>query len=290
MDVNWKDMPSLAALRAFDSVARNESYSDAARMLNVTEAAIRQHVRGLEETLGCVLVERSGRGLRLTGNGRLLASATAEGFRSLQRGVQDVRSDTAHRPVKISLTPAFAENWLMPRLADFWAKHPEIEIELAPSLKLADLRSESIDLAIRYGLGDWPGCFSEHLASAEYVVVSKPEFVNSQISRKMSDLRSLPWVFESSRTEHRVWAEKRGIDFDADANKHYLTNSLVLSAVRAGHGVSLQSRALVEHDLSTGALMEIYSEEPGSLGYYVVRHGKPRPSAASFSKWLLSSS
>jgi len=289
MSIDWKEMPSLAALRAFDAAARSESHSDAARMLNVTEAAVRQHVRGLEETLACSLVERSGRGLRLTENGWRLAGATADGFRSLQRGVQEVRSDLNNRPVRISLTPAFAENWLMPRLGEFWAMHPDIEVELAPSLKLANMRSEHIDLAIRYGLGEWPECTSVHLASAEYVVVAKPEILRKKSRVKLSDLRSLPWVFEASRTEHRVWAEERGIEFDAEANKHHQTNSLVLAAVLAGHGVSLQSRALVEHTLSTGALVEIYSEKPGALGYYLVTRGEPRTNVATFGEWLLGS-
>ena len=86
-----------------------------------------------------------------------------------------------------------------------------------------------------------------------------------------------------------MWAEERGVDFDADANKHYQTNSLVLAAVLAGHGVSLQSRALVEHALSTGALVEAYSENPGALGYYLVTRSEPRKNAATFGKWLLGS-
>ncbi|MCL4144784.1 UNVERIFIED_CONTAM: hypothetical protein GTU68_063701 [Idotea baltica] len=282
-------MPSLAALRAFDAVARGENHSEAARMLNVTEAAVRQHVRGLEAVLDCPLVERSGRGLRLTGNGRRLAEATDEGFRALQRGVQDVRAELVNRPVRLSLTPAFAENWLMPRLGEFWTLHPDIEIELSPSLKLADLRSSTIDMAIRYGRGEWPGCTPVHLASAEYVVVAKPEMLEKRTRHSLSDLRSLPWVFEATRTEHREWAKDRGIDFDAGANRHYETNSLVLSAALAGQGLSLQSRALVERTLTAGALMEVYSEESGALGYYLVTQGTLRKNAAVFSDWLLGS-
>lgn len=100
-------------------------------------------------------------------------------------------------------------------------------------------------------------------------------------------MNSIPWLFEIGRTEHRVWAEARGIDFDAPQNRRFPTNSLVMSAVRAGQGISVQARALVEGDLENGALVEVKSEPSRSLGYYLVISGNLWESAKVLMKWLI---
>lgn len=285
--MDWRQIPSLHALRAFEAVARGKSFSVAARDLNVTEAAVRQHVRGLERWFDTQLAERSGKGLALTQNGERLAKITSDSFQILASGVGALLATEEDRPVTVALTPAFAEIWLMPRLDGFWRAHPEIAINLAPSLSLADPRGDPFDLAIRYGLGNWPGLDATPLASADYVVVAKPGMVGTDAPRDLSNLKAFPWLFESSRTEHRDWAEKNGIHFDADANRHYPTNSLVIAAARAGHGVSLQARALVQTDLELGTLEELYAEDNAPLGYYLVTRDKLRPKAKAFADWLL---
>lgn len=279
-------MPSLAALRAFDAVALCKSYSGASRSLNVTEAAMRQHVRNLEKTLGYSLVERQGRGLSLTENGERLSAATSHSFETLSRCIESMASENQRKAVRVALPPSFAENWLMPRLTSFWADHPTIEVELAPSLKIVDLQLENIDFAIRYGDGNWTDGTSTYLASGEFVVVGRPDIVESAQGQDIMSINSIPWLFEVSRTEHRVWAEARGIDFDAPPNRHFPTNSLVISAVRAGQGVSVQARALIERDLETGILVEVKSEPSRSLGYYLVVGGNLRQSARVLMKWL----
>lgn len=287
--MDWHSLPSLAGLRAFETVARRGNYSAAARDLNVTEAAIRQHMRGLEEFLGHALASREGRGIVLTEIGAKLAKSVSAGFQTIHAGIEELQNDDETRPLKIALTPAFAENWLMPRLGQFWSDHPDIEIELAPSLKVADLRKAGIDLAIRYGHGDWPGCRSELLASAEYVVVATQGLMQGRDAAAhsdLSDLQSCPWLFETGRVEHQRWTADRGIDFQAARNRFYPTNSLVLSAARAGHGLSLQSRALVERDLQSGLLVEVYCEDPGTLAYYIVTLPAPRRKTAIFERWL----
>lgn len=293
--MDWRTFPSLAGLRAFETVARRGTYSAAARDLNVTEAAIRQHMRGLEEFLGHTLATREGRGIGLTETGAKLAKSVSAGFQTIHAGIEELQADAESRPLKIALTPAFAENWLMPRLGQFWSDHPDVEIELAPSLKVADLKGAGIDLAIRYGHGHWPGCRSDLLASAEYVVVATQGFMRglgtSAVSdlSGLADLQSCSWLFETGRLEHQRWTADRGIDFHAARNRFYPTNSLVLSAARAGHGLSLQSRALVERDLQNGHLVEVYFEDPGTLAYYIVTLPTPRGKTTLFERWLKNS-
>ncbi|MEP2473120.1 MAG: LysR family transcriptional regulator [Paracoccaceae bacterium] len=280
-------MPSLAALRAFDAVAFCKSYSEAARLLNVTEAAMRQHVRNLEKALGYSLVERKGRGLSLTENGERLSATTSQSFENLFDCIIAMTSENQQKPVKVALPPSFAENWLMPRLTSFWVDHPAIEVELAPSLRILDLRQEDVDFAIRYGDGNWSDGTSTYLASAEFVVVGRPDIIGENQGQNLSTLKALPWLFEVSRTEHRVWAEARGINFDASQNRHFPTNSLVISAARTGQGLSVQSRALVEGDLANGSLVEVKSEAVQQLGYYLVIDRDLRQPALALTNWLL---
>jgi len=288
--MDWRNVPSLHALRAFEVVAREKSFTMAARDLNVTEAAVRQHVRTLEHWFNTKLAERSGKGLALTQNGERLATITSDSFQTLARGVDDLMTTEENRPVTVALTPAFAEIWLMPKLDRFWEEYPDIEINLAPSLKVVDLNSNHFDLAIRYGLGDWHGLEATALASAEYVVVAKVGMAGAVTSSGLHNLKTYPWLFEVSRQEHRDWAEKHKIDFDSDSNRHYPTNSLVIAAARAGHGLSVQARALVQTDLELGVLEELYSEDNSPLGYYLVRGSQMRSNARTFADWIINAS
>ena len=164
-----------------------------------------------------------------------------------------------------------------------------LDLELIPNLKVMDLRENGFDLAIRYGHGDWPGYRSEWLASADYVVVATAAFVEGQEVSGLSDLSLLPWLFEANRTEHKTWAKERSIDFDADRNRFYPTNSLVLSAVRAGYGLSLQALALVERDLEEGRLVKVITEKSDSLGYYIVTRPDQGRKLCTFIRWLRNS-
>lgn len=251
---------------------------------------MRQHVRGLEVFFGQPLVERRRRGLMPTDSGKHLATCVSASFSTLQQGVEELLIHEEKRPLKITLTPAFAENWLMPRLSAFWAENPDIEIELVPSLKLVDLKHRGIDLAIRYGYGNWSGYHSTFLVSAQYVVVVAKGHSSLTQPSNISNLADCTWLFETTRLEHQKWAEAHGIDFYAKQNKFYPTNSLVLSAARAGLGLSLQSRALIERDLESNQLIEIASEGPETLGYYIVTHAGITQKQRIFVKWLLKAS
>ena len=117
--IDWRLFPSLTALRAFEAAARLQSFSLAARELNVTHAAVAQQVRGLEDHLGRELLFRAGRGLALSPEGIRLAAALAEGFGAIAKGLAEVQAATPGA-LRVTLTAAFAANWLMPRLGRFW--------------------------------------------------------------------------------------------------------------------------------------------------------------------------
>ncbi|MEM9583848.1 MAG: LysR family transcriptional regulator [Pseudomonadota bacterium] len=268
--MDWKEIPSLAALRAFDAMSRLGGFSAAARALNVTHAAIAQHVRALEVELGQTLVIREGRGMALTEAGRQLASSLEEGFAQIATGVAATRAFGADRPLQIATTPSFAENWLMPRIGAFWAEHPEVKIAMVPGYELVDLKRDGFDMAIRYGRGGWEGVESEYLVSAGNVVVATPDLAAQVPFGDIEALRAQVWLQEVGRAEPRAWLVDQGLEFAPDQINEFPMNTLVLAATRAGYGFSLQGKALVEADIAAGRLVSVFEARKTNLAYYML--------------------
>ena len=288
--MEWRDIPSLSALRAFEAMARLGGYSKAARELNVTHAAIAQHVRGLETELGQSLVVREGRGMGLTEAGRILAASLQDGFAEIAQGVAATRAVGADRPLQIATTPSFAENWMMPRIGAFWADHPEIKLAIVPGYDLVELARDGFDMAIRYGRGGWAGVEEDYLVSAGNVVVATPERAKGVIPGDIAALQNQKWLLEPGRAEPKLWAAEQGLDFATADVEEFSANTLVLAATRAGYGFSLQGRALVEADLAAGRLVCLFETEQTELGYYILtRPGKVSDRVRLFRDWLKAS-
>lgn len=289
--MDWKNIPSLAALRAFEVAARHQSFSRAAQELNVTHAAIGQHVRSLEAFFAESLIVREGRGVVLTETGRQLSACLQEGFGTIADGVDQVLTRGRERPVNISVTPAFASNWLMPRIGEFWAKHPEVTLNINPSMNLVDLKRDGFDLAIRYGDGGWPDVSAELLTDGDFLVVAHPDLVARRTVTELAQLQDLPWLMEEHMMERRTIVEREGFCFDAVDTTILQTNGLVLSATLAGLGVTVQPKSLVEKEIASGALVSLFELNQCSLGYYIVMlPDRLTSSAQKLLSWLRSKS
>lgn len=285
--MDWTRIPSLAALRAFEAAARCQSFSKAARELNVTHAAIAHHVRSLEAEFSESLIVRQGRGVAVTSVGLQLADSLQSGFSIIADGVDKLRSQSEDRPLNISVTPAFATNWLMPRIGEFWAKHPEISLNINPSISLVDIRIDGFDLAIRYGNGEWPKVKSELLTDGDFWVVSHPDLVKGKTVTCLPDVVGLPWLMESHMAERKAIVEQEGIDFQQIKLTLLNTNGLVLSAVAAGLGISVQPKSLVERDVASGGLIKICELNQQDLGYYMISLPDRQPKGLrAFQAWL----
>lgn len=287
MAIDWKTFPSLTALRAFAAAAESKSFSGAARVLNVTHAAVAQQVRSLEDHLGVELVFRSGRGLDLTPEGVRLAQGVNEAFRTVEGALQEIQTAQPGAPLRVTLTPAFAAQWLMPRLGQFWALHPEIAVSLHPDKRLSDLRREGLEIGIRFGNGDWPGLEVEFLTSAQYVIVAAPALLKGRGDLSLDDMSAMPWVIEPDWPEAMVWLKSAGLHPDAMNISYIPTEELALSAARQGYGLHVEAAALVEADLRAGTLVEVGRIRDDSLAYYIVtRPGPRRAELKEFIKWL----
>lgn len=287
--MEWARIPSLAALRAFEAAARCQSFSKAARELNVTHAAIAHHVRGLEAEFSESLIVRQGRGVVVTASGQQLAESLQSGFSIIADGVETLRSRTEDRPLNIAVTPAFAANWLMPRIGEFWAKHPEISLNINPSINMVDMRKDGFDMAIRYGSGSWPNLKSELLTDGDFWVVAHPDLIKGRTVSCLPDVADLPWVMESHMMERKGIVERAGVDFDKIKLTLLNTNGLVLSAAAAGLGVTVQPKSLVERQTKAGELAKICELNQKNLGYYIVVPPDRYPKGLrAFQSWLRS--
>ena len=285
----WSDIPSLSALRAFEAAARTGSLSAAARELNVTHAAIAQHVRALEAQFGQTLLRRQGQGMAPTPEGAALAQELSDGFGRIAGGVRALRRHSEEGPLQITTTPNFAENWLMPRIGAFWKAHPEIPVTIQPDVTVTDMRRDGHHLAIRHGAGDWPGYSVERLTTGDTVVVGAPSLLQGRRlpAARIAELADLPWAIDAAYTEFLNWAVARGLDLDGTARLDFATNHLVLAASRNGHALCIQPRAVVERDLVHGHLQVAYHDRDDRMGYWMVTlPGHVSPRLDTLLRWL----
>lgn len=287
--IDWRTLPSLTALRAFAATADLRSFSQAARALNVTHAAVAQQVRALEDHFGKSLVQRDGRGVSLTADGEQLAQALGEGFAVLQRGVEALRAGEVDQPVRITLTAGFAAQWLMPRLRDFWEKYPDIGLSLHPDPRVVDLHRERMDLAIRYGNGDWPGVTATYLASARLVIAGAPSLIGDRDILSPQDMAGMDWILSRNWPEQDNYLRNLGIEPTTLSATDFPGEELAIAAARQGLGLVVESLALIETDVTEGRLRVVHESREKLPAYFVVTlPGQQRAAARAFLKWLRS--
>jgi LysR family glycine cleavage system transcriptional activator len=289
-------LPPLNALRAFEVTGRHGSFTRAAEELNVTPAAVSQQVRLLEAILGRPLFERLPKQLRLTSEGAALLPGLQDGFRRIGEAVNAAFSQDQEHRLQVSVAPAFAAKWLLPRLGTFQATHPEIELAIDASMHLVDLAQGEADVAIRYGSGDYPGLVAERLLNEEVVTVCSPALLATL--RRPTDLAHHLLLHDVSpdRDEScpswEMWLRAAGVtSVDARRGLSFNQSSLLLEAAILGRGVALAKAAIAKGDLDTGRLVRPFGlSVPVGFAYYLVfaRERAGEAKIARFRSWLLS--
>ena len=285
--MDWRDLPPLAALRAFAAFVDTGSVVEAGAALNVSHAAISQQLRALEAHLGVSLLDRSGRAMVLTPDGEILAQGCSDGFASIARAVALVTGAEAARPLHISPTPSFAAAWLMPRLSEFRAVHPGINLVLNPTADLVTLSPGGVDVSIRYGVGGWDGLDDELLLETSMVVVAAPALVAGHDTTDLTRLGELPWLEEVGTSESTRWLETKGAMGGLRGVLTQVPGNLMLDGARDGQGLAVTVRAFVEADIQAGRLIVLHEDAISGAGYHLVtRPGVPRPALRAFVKWI----
>jgi DNA-binding transcriptional LysR family regulator len=267
---------SLPALRSFDAAARTGSFKDAASELGVTPTAVSHQIRTLEDQLGVALFVRQTRKIVLTREGSRLADATSRGFREIYDALEEMREVSSR--LTIATTPAFAALWLVPRLADFEAKHPATNVHIKTSTEMVDLeRDRRVDVAIRYGTGKYPGLDAFPFAEETFGAFANPEWLKGGTLTEDAILIETRWRSRSLRPIG--WNEWLGAQ-QLDPTKFKQRRSFdqeqhSLQAALAGQGLVLASSLLAEDMVEKGWLEEYCPEKriPGLCYTAVSRVG-----------------
>ncbi|MEO1562251.1 MAG: LysR substrate-binding domain-containing protein [Pseudomonadota bacterium] len=281
--MNWASIPSLSALRAFEAAARLGSYSGAAKELNVTHAAVAQHVRSLEEFYGISLLFRAGRKMEVTAEGAELGNALGKAFKQIEGANDRLLRRSENAPLRVATTASFATFWLMPRIGLFWQEHPEIELEILPSDKVIDLFDEDVDIAIRYGKGKWPGLVSKPLIKAGYVAVAHPDYdaSGSLLDHKL-------FTYGTINQEAVKWIQAQGLDLTEDKLTFVHEVQLARQAALSKRGIAILTRPVVLDDIAQGRLVNVSEHANEEFAYHIlIKPNVVNPKRDVFQKWLL---
>jgi LysR family transcriptional regulator, glycine cleavage system transcriptional activator len=281
--------PSLLALRAFEAAARRLSFTDAARELHVSQAAVSRHVRALEQDLGQELFRRLHRAVELTPAGQTFAAELNAGFLQIRRAIETVRGVHTQR-LRVSTEPAFGSRWLVPRLGGFSAAYPQIELELETSDELRVLGRDA-DLAIRYFsvAARPPRARARRLFSMEGVPVIAAARPRPSQWRHDNAVLGHRLLHDDDGSAWKSWFEAAGLEGFKRARHLYFSDySLAIAAAERGQGVALGTIAFIEAELRSGRLIQL-GRTRVPFGAYFLLQSKERATAplrAAFFGWL----
>ena len=239
---------SLTSLKFFRSAAQNMSFKVAAEQLFVTQAAVSQQIKGLESNLNVKLFERLNREVVLTKSGKKLLPYVIKGFDTLEEGLASLGDDPNPNLLTITTLPSFASRWLMPKLIKFQERNQGISIRISPSIKIESFSDNRLDLAIRYGLGHYPG-YESHLLHHDYLVpVCHPKLIdpNKDITQQ---LQNIPLLTDDGVDIEQAWRpfiEKTGIAINTKPSKlHVGDSTMLIEPLLCKQGMSLLRYSLV---------------------------------------------
>lgn len=287
-------LPPLRALRAFEAAARHLSFVRAAEELHVTPSAVSQQIRLLEDSLGVPLFLRSPT-LTLTAAAVAALPALCDAFDRLERAVAGLRPPRQDGPLVVSVPPAYAARWLIPRLQHFERRHPHLEVRLLATMRLVDFAAEDeIDLAIRYGSGDYPGLHVERLRDEHVVAVAAPAVVArlttpaDLLSATLMVNDAIAW--DDSFPDWSRWLSDAGIVEPAPLRlRRFDDAGLMIGAALAGLGVALTWESLITDELASGRLVAPFAPRPLASAYHLVCPPDHLAQAkiAAFRTWIL---
>ncbi|WP_240671699.1 LysR substrate-binding domain-containing protein [Enterovibrio baiacu] len=257
----------LNGIRAFEAAARHHSFAGAAQELNVTPAAVGQQVRQLEEWLNVRLFNRATSGasrLTLTDEGERAFPDIHRGFELIGRGLNHLFDEPQDDVIKVSASPSIASKWLLTRINQYQMQHDDIDILVETNVSLVDYADQSIDVGIRYGLGQWEGMCAQHLMFEDVFPVCSPDFAEKHgLSDVPPDLlNDIPLLHDHSvpsSSGYPSWQEWSDcVDVALPKKLHGLKINdfaSVTELARRGNGLALGRSRLIEDELKSGELI-----------------------------------
>jgi LysR family transcriptional regulator, glycine cleavage system transcriptional activator len=289
-----RDCPTIQELLAFDAVARQQSITLAAGALCITASAVSKQIAGLEAFLGRELLEKNGRSVQLTPQGRAYWLKISAGLRDIETATFEARSgDASAGLLTLASVPTFLTKWLIPRLPAFTLKSRHVMLSFSRHLEPCDGIPAGVDAAIRYGPDGWPGVVSDYIAGQEFVLIGSRELVWERFRlAQPADISGHTLLHhEGTHTAWREWASQHGVAQEhVVAGPRFAQYSALIQAALSSLGIGLVPKLLVQDELAEGLLLSPCGA-PVSLnqGHYLCyRPGRlALPGFAAFREWLM---
>ena len=291
-----RKLPPMSTVRVFEAAARTENFTAAAAELGMTQAAVSYQVKALEERLGAALFLREKGRAKLTPLGQRLLPQLSQAFDAIEAAFASHKAEDESL-LTVTTTHTFANTWLAWTLGGFQMEHPDLAVRMTTSNGIVDLRSGEADLAIRAGLGNWPGLETHKLMESDFTPMASPgciEKVERELGRKLepADLLNMPLIGPGDEWWMRWFADagvppdqqpsRRGIRLDSQANEGH--------AAMGGQGFALLTPFLWRGDVAQGRLVQPF-ERTSTAGYaYWLAYPPERrmvPKVKRFREWLL---
>jgi len=284
-------LPPLAAIRVFEAAARHLSFTRAAAELGMTQAAVSYQIKQLEDRVGTPLFRRLTRKLTLTETGFRLAGPVSDALGRLSNAFAAARAEE-DCVLKITALHTFAANWLVPRLGRFERADPKWSVWLDTSVRMVDLVGEEVDIAIRVGLGEWPGLVAERLMPIMVSPMASPGLLASMGGVDgPTDLLKLP-LFREDDESWEAWFAVAGHEVVPGVARgtRLDTQQIMGRAAIEGHGVALLNPQFFAEDLAAGRLVQPFAQMLVSPRQYFLVYPKARQHLAkiqAFRAWIL---
>ncbi|MCF6263520.1 MAG: transcriptional regulator GcvA [Xanthomonadales bacterium] len=290
--MNYRKIPPLRALRAFVASAKHLSFTRAAEDLYVTQAAVSLQVKQLEEFLEIPLFIRGSRSLTMTAQGKIYLQDVNVALKELAAATERVTRRNRNVELVVSTLTSFAERWLIPKLPDFQQAHANMDIRITASEWVVDFDRDGVDLAIRYGGGEWPDTNSTLLLRDNIFPVCSPGLCeNSKLPCKAENLAQFTLLHDDyAREDWMQWLKVAGItSVDAQRGLSFSHSSMMLEAAAQGMGLALGHTSLIQDDLKSGRLIKPFEScLRDEMAYYIVTPvGTDNKLANVFRDWLL---
>ncbi|TNH78236.1 LysR family transcriptional regulator [Aeromonas sobria] len=278
----FKQWPPLNVLRGFEAAARLGSFHQAAQELHLTQSAISQQIRSLEELLGQPLFHRQGRSVALTDAGQDLLETTQSVLLQLAMGIQRLEQYRKPNQLVLNTSTAIARHWLLPRLGEFHRLHPDIDLWLFTSDEEPDMAEQTIDLALRWDLAPQAGCRHQHMVAdrllpvATVTVLSRPAEERTTLHGE----RALDWHHWTLKGGEDLQLQTRGLNFSDPG--------LLLEAASTGLGVALVSELLSRPARQQGQLLPLSAHRVKGPQWNLLVHQESEgmPECRAFCHWL----
>jgi LysR family glycine cleavage system transcriptional activator len=280
----------LNALRTFEAVASQLSFTRGADLLNVSPAAVSSQIRALEQRLGQTLFLRHGRQVELTEAGQKLLPGVQRGLVEIRQAVEVVMQDSSEGVLNISMMPSFLQKWLMPRLVGFYSSQPSIDLRIHADNTMVDFDQSDMHAAVRFGDGNWPGLEMLKLADDWILPVCSQQLLEeSGPIKSVKDLQKRDLFFlESAMWD--PWFRVMGKS-TRDSRWSMLNDSIsVLMAAEQGEGIALSRWSLVARDIEAGRLVrpiDAVVKADWSSYFVAPPHYFNLPKVTAFREWLL---